>query len=36
MNFDVPRIKKNIIKNNFVILVSWCLCGKIPEQLLIF
>ena len=24
-------IKKAIMKNNFIILVSWCLCGKVPE-----
>ncbi|RLB27548.1 MAG: hypothetical protein DRG87_11165, partial [Deltaproteobacteria bacterium] len=29
--FNVPRIKKAIIKNNSIILVPWCLCGKIPE-----
>jgi len=35
INFNVQRInaKKAIIKNNSIILVSWCLCGKIPEQL---
>ena len=31
INFNVPRTKKDIIKNNFIVLVSWCLCGKIPE-----
>ena len=24
----------SLIKNNSLILVSWCLCGKIPEQVL--
>jgi len=31
INFNVPRIRKAIIKNNSIILVSWCLCGKIAE-----
>ena len=31
INFNVTRIGKAIIKNNSMILVSWCLCGKILE-----
>ncbi len=36
MNFNVPRIKKAITKNDSIVLVSWCLCGKIPVDTINF